>query len=120
MSIVEQKWYTRPVFSVSNMEKSLQHYRNLLGFEQAWKYEEDSNVIVTQVCRGNFELILAGNLDRVGGGRVFISLSDIEMDILKKDIEENHIVVEHIHWGYPAIQIRDPDGNEMILPQESQ
>ena len=118
MSVVEGKWYARPVFSVSSLEKALQHYCDLLGFEQTWKYEEGTKTIVTQVCRGEFELILAGNLDRVGAGRVFISLTGTEMDALNNDIAEKNIAVEHIHWGYSAIRIRDPDGNEMILPQE--
>ncbi len=120
MSVAEEKWYTRPIFSVSSVEKALQHYCGLLGFVQTWKYEEGASTLVTQVCRGEFELIIAGNLDRVGAGRVFISLNDKEMSSLSNQIAENHIAIEHIHWGYPAIRICDPDGNEMILPQESE
>lgn len=37
--------------------------------------------LVSQVSRGDYELILAGNLDRVGVGRVFISLGDSEMSM---------------------------------------
>lgn len=119
MPLEEDKWYTRPIFSVSNIEQSLYHYCKLLGFEQAWKYEENQLTLVTQVNRGEFELILAGNLDRIGAGRVFVSLCEGEMKKLVSEIKENNISTEHIHWGYPSIRIQDPDGNEMIFPQES-
>lgn len=119
MSEIEEKWYTRPVFAVTSIEKALQHYCDLLGFKQSWKYEEGESTIVTQVNRGEFELILTSNLDRVGAGRVFVSLNSEEMTTLKKEIAANRIAVEHIHWGYPAIRMRDQDGNEMIFPEES-
>jgi len=116
----EEKWYTRPIFSVSNMDKSLHHYCDLLGFKQVWQYEENKITLVTQVSRGECELILAGNLDRIGTGRVLISLNDTEMEKIETEIEKKQITVERIHWGYPAIRLRDPDGNEMILPRESE
>lgn len=120
MTLEKEKWYTRPIFSVSNIEQSLYHYCNLLGFNQSWKYEEQQATLVTQIARGEFELILSGNLDRIGAGRVFVSLSETEMKKLKSEIEENKVSTEHIHWGYPAIRIQDPDGNEMIFPKESE
>lgn len=67
-----QEWYARPVFSVSSVEGALKHYCELLGFEQGWKYEEQGHIIVTQVNKGDFEVILTSNLDRVGQARVFV------------------------------------------------
>ena len=120
MTLVEEKWYTRPIFSVSNIEQSLYYYCTLLGFEQTWKYKEQEATVVTQVVRGECELILSGNHDRIGTGRVFVSLSEIEMKRLESEIEKNEVSTDRIHWGYPAIRLRDPDGNEMIFPQESE
>ena len=74
---------------------------------------------LAQVSKGEFELILAGNLDRIGTGRVFVSLDDTEMRTFESVLQESQVEPESIHWGYPAMRIRDPDGNEMIFPQES-
>lgn len=120
MPVENEKWYTRPVFSVASVEKSLSYYCDLLGFTQSWKYDEGSEILVAQVSRGDFELILAGNLDRKGSGRVFISLTELETSQLKVAIENKNIPYEKFQWGYPSIKLQDPDGNEMIFPQESE
>lgn len=119
MSVTEEQWYTRPIFSISDAKKSVGYYCTLLGFSQDWKYEEGEKLIVAQVSKGEFELILAGNLDRIGTGRVFVSLDDTEMRTFESVLQESQVEPESIHWGYPAMRIRDPDGNEMIFPQES-
>lgn len=113
-----EKWYSRPVFSVSNIRKSLQFYCDLLGFDRSWKYEENGHTIVTQVSKGDLELILAANLDRVGNGRIFISLDGSELAKLEQLIKAKEIETENIHWGYPTIRIKDLDGNEMLFPLE--
>ena len=120
MSVEKEKWYTRPIFSVDNISKSLGYYCDLLDFTQNWKYEEDNQVLVAQVSRGEFELILASNLDRKGKGRVFVSLTEFETAQLMKMIEGKDIPHEKMYWGYPSIKLRDPDGHEMIFPQESE
>ncbi|ABW33005.1 glyoxalase superfamily protein [Acaryochloris marina] len=120
MPIEKDKWYTRPVFSVASVQKSLSYYRDLLGFTQSWKYDEAGEVLVAQVSRGDFELILASNLDRKGQGRVFISLTESETSRFKEMIESMHITYEEIYWGYPSIKLQDPDGNELIFPQETE
>ena len=120
MPVENEKWYTRPVFSVASIDASLNYYCDLLGFKQDWKYEEEETILVAQVSRGDFELILAGNLDRKGKGRVFISLTTDENSQLKELIENNDIPYEEICWGYPSIKLQDPDGNEMIFPQEAE
>jgi len=112
----KDKWYTRPIFSVADIEKSLNHYCELLDFTQSWAYEEDGRTIVTQVNRGDFELILTENLDRVGKARVFISLEDWELENLQQQIEAKEISFEQMFWGYPTIKVADPDGNEMFFP----
>ena len=114
-----EKWYTRPVFSVSAMDRALHHYCELLGFTRGWSYEEAGEVTVTQVARGDLELILTSNLDRTGQGRLFVSLTGPEMADLERIIAERRIAADNIHWGYPSLRIRDPDGNELIFPREA-
>jgi len=120
MPQIEDKWYTRTVFSVTSIEESLAHYCNKLGFVQSWKHEENGVCIVTQIARGELEIILAANLDQIGSGRIFISLDEDEMQRFQSEIDNQEIAIEHIHWGYPSMQIQDPDGNKMILPIETE
>lgn len=111
-----EKWYARPVFSVASIQAALDHYCTLLSFKQEWKYEEAGQTIVTQVSKGEFEIILSSNLDRVGQARAFISLTAAELAILEDMIVRNNITSDRIHWGYPIIRITDPDGNELLFP----
>lgn len=112
-------WYARTIFSVTDIQRSLAYYGEMLGFEQDWTYEEDEEILVAQVSRGDFELILAGNLDHAGCGRVFVSLNRPELDSLEREIRDRAVAFDEIHWGYPSIRLRDPDGNELILPRET-
>lgn len=120
MTVEKEKWYTRPIFSVASVEVSIGYYCDMLGFIQNWKYDEGGRILVAQVSRGDFELILASNLDRKGSGRVFISLTSPETSQLMGAIENKDIPYEEFYWGYPSVKLRDPDGNEMIFPQESE
>ncbi len=117
-SPVKDKWYTRPVFSVKDVQESLRYYCDLLGFEQTWKYEERDQTIVTQVNKGEFELILTQNLDRVGMARVFVELEAAELHNFRRALSAKQIPSENTHWGYPVIRLRDPDGNELLFPLE--
>ncbi|MEM7125176.1 MAG: glyoxalase superfamily protein [Chloroflexota bacterium] len=115
--VVQEKWYTRPVFFVTDVEVSLRHYCDLLGFAQAWDYHENGRTIVAQVNRGlECELILAEDAGRAGKSRVFISLEVGELATLQQELESRKIPFEQTFWGYPVIRIEDPDGNEMLFP----
>ena len=115
-----EKWYTRSVFSVKDMQRTLQYYCDLLGFEQSWKYDEEGRTIVTQVEKGEFELIVTENLDRIGQARVFVSLTKSELNQFEKTINNNEVHHDRIYWGYPCIRIQDPDGNELLFPLEDE
>ena len=115
-----EKWYTRPVFSVSEIKRSLGFYCGQLGFSQGWDYQENDETIVTQVNKGEFELILTTNLDRVGMSRVFVSLEAKELEALENRIKQQNIPFERGFWGYPVIILNDPDGNELLVPLEEQ
>jgi uncharacterized glyoxalase superfamily protein PhnB len=114
-----EKWYARAVFSVVDIGKSLGYYCDLLGFEQTWKHEENGRITVTQVNKGEFEIILSEELDRVGQARVFIALEAAELENLQQAILKNRIPSEPIHWGYQLIRLRDPDGNELLVSMEN-
>ena len=109
------KWYSRPILAVADMPRSLQHYCELLGFTQAWQHDEGGRTIVTQVDKGECELILAENLDQVGASRVYVALEAAEMQQLEQRVRDKNIPVEHVFWGYDLLRICDPDGNQILV-----
>ena len=110
------KWYTRPVVFVTDVDAALGFYGDLLGFKQAWDYEQDGRTLVAQVNRGESEIILARDAERAGGSRLFISLDTEEMQAWQHEIDARSIPAQRSWWGYPVIEIRDPDGNELMFP----
>ena len=110
------KWYTRPVVFVTDVEAALSFYTDLLGFEQSWDYQEEGRTRVTQVNRGESEIILAIDAERAGASRLFISLGVEEMTAWQDEMAARSIPAQRSWWGYPVIEIRDPDGNELMFP----
>ena len=44
-------WFARPVLLVTDVDRSVDFYVNLLGITQSWRYEEDGKAHVAQVDR---------------------------------------------------------------------
>lgn len=109
-------WYTRPILFVAEMERALEFYRDMLGFKQSWGYKDKETTIVTQLHRGDCEIILTFDKARAGGGRIYVSLEDDEMARLKDEIRTKSVPANDFWWGSPAIRIEDPDGNELLFP----
>lgn len=109
-------WYARTVFPVEDIPTALTFYCTQLDFELDWSHAEEERPLVAQVCKGDFELILATNLPRIGCGRSFISLEQPELERLEQNLRTRTIEHSRIHWGYPTILVRDPDGNELLFP----
>jgi len=116
-----ENWYTRPVFFVSDIERAIQHYQGLLGFRPGWDYREDGRTIIAQTNRGSgCEIILCEDSVRAGMSRVFISLETQELATLREEIRTKGISAKQSWWGYPVIEINDPDGNEMLFSFEDE
>jgi catechol 2,3-dioxygenase-like lactoylglutathione lyase family enzyme len=116
-------WFARPILSVTDVAASLRFYVDRLGFTSPWSYEEDGKVVVAQVDRQGCALLLTSHWpDRVGKGRVFISL-DVEphaahvatLDALRATFEANGVAVKDGSWGYRLLVVDDPDGNELLF-----
>jgi len=54
---IVQRWYTRPVLFVADVNRALHFYIDMLGFENRW-HEGDGAGKVCQVNRGECEIIL--------------------------------------------------------------
>jgi catechol 2,3-dioxygenase-like lactoylglutathione lyase family enzyme len=116
-SVMSNRWYSRPVLFVTDIDKSVDFYVKLLGFTQAWRYEDEGKAWVAQVDRKGCELILSSQWpDKVGKGLMFISLDPVVLHALRAELEERGVDVKDGQWGYRLMVVADPDGNELYFP----
>jgi catechol 2,3-dioxygenase-like lactoylglutathione lyase family enzyme len=109
------RWYTRPVLFVSDVDRALHFYVDVLGFTKAW-HEGDGQGRVCQVERAGSEIILCEDARRSGTGRLFVELTREGLGDFKREIAERAIPNKPSWWGYDVIQVDDPDGNELLFP----
>lgn len=112
---VIHKWYPRPVFFVADVQRSLRFYIDLLGFEKKW-HEADGKGTVCQVNRSDCEIILCQHDTRRDKARLFIELTPAGLAELRSELAERAVPNKETWWGYDAIQVDDPDGNELLFP----
>ncbi len=74
-------------------------------------------ILVGQVNREDCEIILnCQQPDKVGGGRMFISLDLEPLKKLRAEFEERGGAVRDGWWGYDTMIVEDPDGNALFFP----
>ena len=114
---MSDKWYSRPVLFVTDIDRSVDFYIKQLGFKQAWRYEEEGKAYVAQVERLGCELIFSSQWpDKAGKGLMFISLDPGVLDALRTELEGRGVEVKDGQWGYRLMVVTDPDGNELYFP----
>jgi len=112
----QENWYSRPVVFVSSVDRALTHYQGMLGCDLNWDHQEDNEIIVAQVSRGEgCEIILCKDEPRAGKSRVFVALDANEVATLRDEIKSKNIPAVEAWWGTEIINISDPDGNEMFF-----
>jgi len=114
---IVQKWYPRPVFFVTDLNRAIRFYVDMLGFQKAW-HSRDGAGTVCQVNRSDCEIILCEDSARSDKGRLFIELNVDGLAELRQEIDDRSIPFKSTWWGYDSIQIDDPDGNELLFPIE--
>src|SRR5688500_1695722 len=107
-------WYMRPVFFVSDIQRSIDFYVNKLGFTKKW-HEAEGKGTVCQVDRGGSEIILTEEPQRRDRGRLFLELTREGLDELLAEVRERSVPSEKSWWGYDVLRIQDPDGNELLV-----
>jgi catechol 2,3-dioxygenase-like lactoylglutathione lyase family enzyme len=105
----------RPVLFVADLNRALHFYVDLLGFEKRW-HEGDGAGKVCQVDRGGCEVILCEDPTRSDKTRLFVSLNPEALVDLRRQLAEHSVPSKETWWGYDALQIDDPDGNELLFP----
>lgn len=113
----EPRWYARPVFFVTDLDRALRFYVDQLGFWKKW-HEGDGEGTVCQVNRGDCEIILCQHPTRRDKGRLFVELNAAGFLELCRELAERSVPTREIWWGYDSLLLEDPDGNELIVPTE--
>jgi catechol 2,3-dioxygenase-like lactoylglutathione lyase family enzyme len=111
------RWYSRPVFFVTDIHRAARFYVEMLGFEKAW-HSDDGAGNVCQVNRGECEVILCEDPARRDRGRLFIELTAAGFADLRRELAERGTPSRETRWGYEALQVDDPDGNEILFPRD--
>src|SRR6185295_8938466 len=117
---MSDKWYTRPVFFVTDINRSVDFYVKQFGFKENWRFtSEGGEDEVAQVARPGIELILSSEEDEgKGKGLIFISL-DLEVLLaLRAEMEGRGVAVTAGIWGYRVMIIADPDGNKFYFASD--
>ena len=114
MSDIVHRWYTRPVFFVSDINRALRFYVDMLGFTKPWHSDDGT---VCQVDRADCEIILCEDDTRRARSRLFIELTPEGLADLRRDVAERSVPCKETWWGYDTLQIDDPDGNELLFPR---
>jgi catechol 2,3-dioxygenase-like lactoylglutathione lyase family enzyme len=109
------RWYTRPVFFVSDVNRAARFYVDALGFEKGW-HSNDGAGTVCQVNHGECEIILCEDGTRRDRGRLFIELTAAGLADLRRELVERSAPTRESWWGYDTLQVDDPDGNELLSP----
>jgi catechol 2,3-dioxygenase-like lactoylglutathione lyase family enzyme len=108
-------WYSRPIFFVKDPTEALTFYVDKLGFKQDWEHVHEQELIVVQVSRDGFELILNKDATRAGSGRIYFHLDDHQVQALRQEVESRGLTTKARHWGMPITEIADLDGNELFF-----
>ena len=110
-------WYSRPVFFVESVERSIAFYTEKLGFVESTRYEEEGKILVAQVNREDCEILLnCQQPEKTGRGRMFISIDLVPLQALRIEFEGRGAPIRDGWWGYDTMIIEDPDGNELFFP----
>ena len=110
-------WYSRPVFFVESVERSIAFYTEKLGFGEGFRYEDEGKILVGQVNREDCEIILnCQQPEKTGRSRIFISIDLGPLQALRDEFENRGAPITDGWWGYDTMIIEDPDGNQLFFP----
>jgi catechol 2,3-dioxygenase-like lactoylglutathione lyase family enzyme len=110
------RWYSRPVFFVTDLQRSLGFYIEGLGFKKDWP-AEDGTGPVCQVSRSDCEIILCEDASRRDRGRLFVELTADGLQELRRELVDRSVPHHATWWGYDSTRVEDPDGNELLFPE---
>lgn len=108
-----------PVFSVTDLARSIDFYRHALGFDLAWAWGEPPDIAA--VCRDGVEITLSQRQGAkpAGAAHVYLGVSDVDA-CYATVVDAGATVVVPIDdrpYGMRDFRIADPSGNELSIGQ---
>ncbi len=101
------RWYSRPVLFVSDIQRALHFYVDLLGFEKQW-HEGDGAGGVCQVTRSDCEIILCEHDTRKDKARLFVELTADGLTDFRREVAERSIPSKNDPVGVRFLADRGP------------
>jgi len=112
---IDHRWYARPVLFVSDVQRAIRFYVDMLGFTKKW-HSGDGAGTVCQVDRGECEIILCEDATHTGRSRLFVELTADGLAALRVELAARGVASTETWWGYDSLLVTDPDGNELLFP----
>ena len=103
-------WYSRSIFTVSNLKEAIDFYTQKLNFEEQWCQGDT----IAQVNRNGLEIILhCHDKTPIGGGKILIVLNLDLLNELHDEIKENGTECSFTSVPWYALIVKDIDSNEL-------
>lgn len=112
---ISQRWYSRPVLFVADLNRALHFYIDQLGSEKNW-HTGDGTGTVCQVSRSECEIILWQDPERRDKARLFVELTADGLSDFRRELAKRSVSNQTTWWGYDSTQVNNPDGNELLFP----
>ena len=121
-----------PMLSVENLRQALEFYRDLLGFNEAYRFPEGDDAIFVTLTAGTSEIglgqlgrgpALHGHAQRPASGHrieLCVYVDDVDTMVDRARKAGVRIVLEPAQqaWGERIAYVEDPDGNLVMLTRE--
>lgn len=114
-------WMT-PVLCVDSVRRSLEHYKDVLGFEIAWDWSEEESFDGSDeptfacVCRGDCTLFLCKQGQGNPGTWICLNVASMEaLDEIHREYQRSGADIVQpptdCVWGMREMEVADLDGN---------
>ena len=109
-----------PILNVKSVEKSIEYYTTVLGFEKHWDWPEGPDKTFASITNGKAEIFLCEGDQGSPGTWICYHLDDV--DALYKQYRDKKADVfsppKNMPWGMREMLVRDPDGHVLRIGQE--
>lgn len=116
MTKLDNNWCVTPVLSCADVQATLDWYRDVLGFELSWTWDNDDGVVGDAgMHRGGAGINFMLNAElaaRIAGSEVMVFLSGIDALHREHTAKGAEIVspLTDCPWGLREYTVRDPNG----------
>jgi lactoylglutathione lyase len=105
-----------PIFHTADLERAVAFYRDRLGFEERYRFENYATIGLGELSLGLTEV---AELERPGRASLWLYCDDVDAEI--EALREAGVEIvrepEDMEWGERMAAVRDQDGNEIYLGQ---